>query len=91
MNSLTNVDSYSASLSEFPLQSQHINDLATALFLTDMKSVTLHLLVEQLGLAEPERFTWTLHDRFLPPGGKCPFDEEYLSAVKKFWHHSFAG
>lgn len=58
---LTNgVDSMSPSLSEYPTESAHVNYQAQALFLTDLKSVTLHLLVEQLGLAEPERYTWTL-------------------------------
>ena len=84
MNSLTNVDSYSAGLTEFPLQAMQINNEASALFLTDVKSVTLHLLVEQMGLAEPEHYTWTLHDRFLPPSGKCPFDEIYLVVQRNF-------
>src|SRR5258708_29906527 len=47
MNSLTNVDSYSSDLSEFPLTSQQFNYTAQSLFLTDLKSVTLHMLVEQ--------------------------------------------
>ena len=84
MNNLTNVDSYSTGLTEFPLQSMQINNEASALFLTDVKSVTLHLLVEQLGLAEPERFTWTLHDRFLEPNTKCPFGEIYLVVQRNF-------
>ncbi len=78
-NSVANgLDGYSPNLSEFPLQAMHFNYTAQSDFLTDIKSVTLHLLVEQLGLADPERFVWTLHDRVLPPGGKCPVDEEYL-------------
>ena len=82
MNSLTNVDSYSASLSEFPLQSQSFNSTAQALYLTDIKSVTLHLLVEQLGLAEPERYTWVLHDRDV--GILCPSTTTYLVAQRNF-------
>jgi hypothetical protein len=77
MNSLTNVDSYSASLSEFPLQSQSFNYRAQSAYLTDIKSVTLHLLVEQLGLAEPERYTWTLHNRYQSPI-PCPLGTWYL-------------
>ena len=84
MNSLTNVDSYSSSLSEFPFSSQHFNYEAQTLFLTDIKSVTLHLLVEQMGLAQPERFTWTLAERDLPPGGKCPLDEIYLVLQRNY-------
>jgi hypothetical protein len=75
MNSLTNVDSYSDALSEFPLQSQNFNYRAQSDYLTDLKSVTLHLLVEQLGLAEPERYAWTLHDRF--KGNACPLTTTY--------------
>jgi hypothetical protein len=77
MNSLTNVDNYSTSLSEFPLQSQSFNYRAQSAYLTDIKSVTLHLLVEQLGLAEPERYTWTLHNRAQSPV-PCPFGTSYL-------------
>ena len=84
MNSLTNVTSYDNNLSGFPLNSQHFNYLAQTLFLTDVKSVTLHLLLEQMGLAEPERFTWTLAERFLPPGGRCPVDELYLVLQRNF-------
>jgi len=84
MNNLSTVDSYSSDLSEFPLKSQHFNLTAQSLFLTDIKSVTLHLLVETMGLASPERFTWTMSERFLPGGGKCPFDEEYQILHRNF-------
>ena len=77
-NHPTGVDGYSPNLTEFPFNSQSFNGTAVGLYLTDLKSVTLHLLVEQMGLTEPERYTWTLEDRFLPPGGTCPFDEEYI-------------
>jgi hypothetical protein len=82
MNSLTNVDSYSSSLSEFPFSSQHFNFEAQTLFLTDIKSVTLHLLVEQMGLAQPERYTWTLAERVVPPG--CPLTTEYLVLQRNY-------
>ena len=62
MNSLPKVDNIDPS--NFPFQSQSFNSTARNLYLMDLKSVTLHLLVEQLGLTEPERYTWTLHDRF---------------------------
>ena len=84
MNSLTNVTSYSRDLSEFPLNSQQFNYQAQSLFLTDVKSVTLHLLVEQMGLAEPERFSWTLAERIVgaPPG--CPLNVSYLVLQRNF-------
>jgi hypothetical protein len=84
MNSLTNVDSYSSSLSEFPFTSQHFNYTAQSLYLTDIKSVTLHLLVEQLGLAQPERFTWTLAQRSAVAPGVCPIDEIYTVVQRNF-------
>lgn len=83
MNSLTNVDNID--LSQFPFQSQSFNYTAQGLYLTDLKSVTLHLLVEQLGLTEPERYTWTLHDRYTAPGSlPCPLLELYLVVQRNF-------
>jgi hypothetical protein len=82
MNSLTNVTSYSRDLSEFPLNSQQFNYQAQSLFLMDVKSETLHLLVEQMGLAAPERFSWTLAERAVPPG--CPLTTIYLVLQRNF-------
>jgi hypothetical protein len=82
MNAVTNVSSYSADLSEFPQVSQNINYTASSLYLTDLKSATLHLLVEQMGLADPERFTWTLHDR--SAGSKCPLTTIYSVVQRNF-------
>src|SRR4029079_7993267 len=83
INSLNDVSSYSADLSEFPLDSQRVNFKAQSLQLIDLKSWTLTLLMEQMGLAEPTRFTGTLHDRFLPPGLNCPF-YQYLVVKRNF-------
>ena len=82
MNSLTNVSAYSADLSEFPLKSQQMNYEAQNLYLTDVKSMTLHLLVEQMGLSQPERFTWTMHARIM--GSPCPLAGEYLIIKRNF-------
>jgi len=76
LNNLQPVSSYSADLSEIPLEVKRFNQTAGALSLMDLKSVTLSLLVEQLGLADPIRFTWTLHDRVA--GGACPVGNQYL-------------
>ena len=75
MNTVPSADKMDLSL--YPLESMQANYTAQADFLTDIKSVTLHLLVEQLGLADPERFVWTLHDRIVvsPPG--CPLGVFY--------------
>lgn len=83
-NSLGNLDGYSAFLTEFPPESLHLNYEAQSLGLTDVKSVTLHLLLEQLGLAEPERYTWTLAERFLEPPLTCPLGEEYLVIQRNY-------
>jgi len=82
LNAITNVDKYSAGLTEFPLTGEHYNYTAESLYLTDIKSVTLHLLVEQLGLADPARFSWTLHDR--DPGTACPLTATYLVVQRNF-------
>jgi hypothetical protein len=88
MNNLTNVDHYSKLLSEFPLESRHINYQAQALGLYDLKSFTLGILVRQMGLADPVQYTWTLHDRFLPAGGTCPPSMEYLVVERNFDYFS---
>ncbi|MEJ0089343.1 MAG: Ig domain-containing protein [Limisphaerales bacterium] len=82
-DSLTNVDSFSPALTEFPLVSQSINYDASGLDLTDLKSITLGALVENMGLAGPVRFAWTLHDRYLPGGAQCPA-YEYLVVQRNF-------
>ena len=51
----------------------------------DVKSITLWALVEQMGLAWPERYVWALHDEYLAPGpppGVCP-DDEYYEVVQR--------
>jgi hypothetical protein len=82
-NCLTNVDAYSSTLTEFPLNSQSFNYQASALGLVDLQSETLGVLVELMGLANPVRFTWTLHDRYLPSGATCPA-YEYLVVARNF-------
>ena len=80
MNTITNVDTMD--FTQFPMDSQHYNYEAGSLYLTDLKSTTLHLLVEQMGLAEPERYIWALQYRYLPVGNTCPLGEEYLLAER---------
>lgn len=76
LNALTNVDNYSKQLTEFPLETRNVNYQAQALGLIDLKSVTLSLMTEQLGITDPVRYAWTLHDRVVGPGG-CPSDVSY--------------
>jgi len=84
-NGITNVSSYSADLSEFTLNTKVENYQAGALGLYDLKSYALYGLAEQMGLAPPDRYTWTLRARYLVPGGTlCPDDEEYLVVQRNF-------
>ena len=64
LNNLSPVSSYSADLTEFPLEVRRPNYTAAALNLMDIKSAILGIMMEQLGLADPIRYTWTLHDRY---------------------------
>jgi len=81
---LVGLDAYSYNLAEVPLETRHINYQGQALGIIDLKSQTLGLMVEQLGLTDPVRYAWTLHDRYLPAGGTCPLDEEYLVVQRNF-------
>ena len=76
-NSLTNVDGYSPALTEYPLISQGENYSASALSLLDVKSKTLALLVEQMGLADAVRYVWCLHNRFHQGTVPCPVGMYY--------------
>jgi hypothetical protein len=81
------LDGYSPSLSEIPLESRHLNYQAQALGLFDLKSWTLGAMVEQLGLADPVRYDWTLHDRVHDSGAgipPCPGGMEYLVVQRNF-------
>jgi hypothetical protein len=65
------VDGYSVNLTEFPLNSESVNYSAATWGLRDLKSTTLSLLLEQMGLADSVRYTWALIDRYNPPGSTC--------------------
>ena len=84
---LTNgVDSFSPDLLEYPLQSQSENYSAAAVGLLDLKSVTLAVMMEQLGLADSIRYTWILHNRYQNPGttAPCPAGYVYLVTLRNF-------
>ena len=63
LNALPPASRMSSNLTEFPLEARAMNLGADALRLLDLKSHTLPLLLEQLGLANPGRFVWGLRDR----------------------------
>ena len=72
LNGLSNVDAYSPGLTEWPLQSSRINYTAAQVNELDLKSLVLIELMEQLGLAEPDRYTYCLRDRDTSPPAVCP-------------------
>ena len=65
LNDLPAFSSMSADLSEYPMDTRRFNHRAEALFLFDIKSFVLSALLEQFGLASPERYTWTLRSRLV--------------------------
>jgi hypothetical protein len=73
LNGLTNFSLYSANLSEVPLQTRRINNTAQTLHLSDLKSFALYIVLEEIGLTDPERYVWTLRTRVTQPGLSCPF------------------
>jgi hypothetical protein len=76
-NSLPDVSTLSQTLNEYPLKdpatganttfrdSRRVNYTASALNLLDIKTMTMGVIAEELGLISPERFTWTLRARAL--------------------------
>ena len=50
----------STNLTEFATDTKRVNYRASAVGLVDLKSTALATLLEEMGLASPERFTWTL-------------------------------
>jgi hypothetical protein len=62
-NDLPRVSDMSAELTEFPTETTKVNFTAQALGVRDLKSTALTLMLEVMGLAEPERWTWTLRGR----------------------------
>src|ERR1043166_404187 len=83
-NAVTNVSRYSYELTEFPLEAFGENYTAEALTLIDLKSVTMNLLIEQMGLAESDRYTWCLHDRDVGPPPGCPINVFYTVIMRNF-------
>lgn len=61
LNALPPASEMSATLTEFPLHTKVHNSDANNLL--DIKSHVLPLLLQQLGLANPERFAWGLRNR----------------------------
>jgi hypothetical protein len=63
LNALPPVSQMSETLDEFPMDAKGQNGEANSLGLVDLKSTALAILVEQMGLASPERFVFGLRGR----------------------------
>ena len=63
INKLPPVSKMSSNLVEFPMDATRANSRASALGLADLKSTAMGLLLEEMGLASPERYVWALRDR----------------------------
>lgn len=64
LNALPPASRMSENLSEYPLDTRSANQMAAELGLRDVRSTALSVLLEQMGLANPERFVWGLRGRF---------------------------
>lgn len=64
LNALPPASRMSEDLSEYPLDTRSENATASTVGLVDLRSVALALMLEQIGLANPERFVWGLRGRF---------------------------
>jgi hypothetical protein len=69
LNSLPPCSQMSPDLSEFPAEeTREVNNTAQALGITDIKSYALVTLMEELGLANAQRFVWGLRSRLIIAG-----------------------
>jgi hypothetical protein len=92
MNALSNVDDYDytdmSEVSQFPFDTREYNGTAGAENLMDLKSTALFTIVEQMGLANPVRYTWALHDRTILTGPEytnpCPAGIVYTIVQRNF-------
>lgn len=66
LNDLPAFSQMSTDLTEYPLDTRRYNYQASALNLYDLKSDILSSMLEQMGLAAPERYVWTLRS-YIPP------------------------
>lgn len=76
--SAADLTSWSPNLTEFSLNTSRINYRAQALDILDLKAVVIRAMMEQLGLADPVEWVWTLRERHLPVNATCP---AYLYSV----------
>ena len=82
LNAIPNVSS--VNLNSYPFDVTVNNATARSLRLADIKSVTLGILVEHMGLADPTRYVDTLQTRYSDPNYTCPTNVYYLSLQRNF-------
>src|SRR3989442_6476772 len=81
LNALPPFSAMSADLSEFPLDTRRFNHQATALGIFDLKTEALSAMLEEMGVAAPERWMVTLRERRLIGPAQIPF---YLVIKRNF-------
>jgi hypothetical protein len=69
LNNLPVMSELSAELSEYPLESTRFNYTAQQLGIIDIKSLIMSCMLEQLGLAAPERYVKTIYQQRPTPNG----------------------
>ncbi len=69
LNDLPAADSMSATLEEFPTTTLRHNATASALSIIDLKTTTLSFMLEQLAVAAPENYVWSIRAHFTDPAG----------------------
>jgi len=71
-------------LTNYPLDSRRVNWVANQQRLSDLKSITLTLLLEQLGLAEPTRHVFILR-RWHPLFLDYPWEPDWPGGIIPYW------
>lgn len=67
LNDIPAADSMSTNLEEFPTTTLRHNATASALAITDLKTTALSLMLEQLGVAAPENYIWSIRAHWTDP------------------------
>ena len=83
LNDLPATTQMSANLSEFQSNTTRFNYTAQQLRLRDIKSLTLSIMLQNLGLACPERFAWTLRQQ-IPIPNTTPTQYYYMVVPRNF-------
>ncbi len=89
LNALTNTGFSALDLNQFPMEATRYNGRAAQLQLVDLKTQALRVMLEELGLAESDRYVWTLRSRFAQTGLSCPFMIYYV-IMRNFDPFTFA-